>query len=187
MIAHWKNHAFLLATLCLMITKFGHAQISGPAAPELETYNHVISFGGSYGIILNRNADFWGLSAAYSYQLKGPFALTATMAYDKETDRTIDQHDITNTFTAIATISYYFNQRISLTTGLAKGVFDDDNPMNELKAANGDWATGIALGYNLPDFPFWTRESFGVSASIEYNITKAEFMFSMDLAIGLAF
>ena len=64
---------------------------------------------------------------------------------------------------------------------------NDDNSEKKIKAINGDWSTGFALGYNLPDFPFWARDSYGLSTALEYNITKAEFSFSVDLTIGIAF
>ena len=55
---------------------------------------------------------------------------------------------------------------------------DDDHVPKNLNWVNGDWATGITLGYNLPDFPSWSRDSFAISSSLEYNFNKSEFSFS---------
>ncbi len=42
------------------------------------------------------------------------------------------------------------------------------------------------VGYSLPDFPFWSRDSFAISSSLEYNFNKNEFSFSLDLVIGVS-
>ena len=180
---------FIIMTFCLSAFAFTECftQIYSPAALKIEEYRHAVSIGGSYGVMLARPADFWGLTAGYAYQLSGPWALSPSLAYDKETDRSKDNPGTTNTFTFVCTISYFATEKFSLTTGLAKGFMDDDNPEKKIKGINGDWSTGLALGYNLPDFPFWARDSYGLSTSIEYNFTKAEFNFSVDLSIGLAF
>lgn len=181
------KHLILSFALTALAFMECNAQIYGPAALKIDEYKHVVSFGGSYGVMLERPADFWGLTAGYAYQLSGPWALSPSLTYDKETDRSKDNPGVTNTFTFIGTISYFLTEKFSLTTGLAKGFLDDDNPERKIKGVNGDWSTGLAFGYNLPDFPFWARDSYGLSAALEYNMTKAEFSFSVDLTIGLAF
>ena len=122
------------------------AQIYGPAALKIDEYRHVVSSGGSYGAMLQRPADFWGLTAGYAYQLSGPWALSPSLSYDKETDRSKDNPSIVNTFTFIGTISYFLTEKFSLTTGLAKGFMDDDNQEKKINGVNGDWSTGLALG-----------------------------------------
>ena len=99
------------------------AQIYSPASLKVEEFRHVVSVGGSYGAIFERPADFWGLTAGYAYQISGPWALSPSIAYDKEYDRSKDSNSITNTFTFIGTISYFVSEKFSLTTGLGQRLY----------------------------------------------------------------
>ena len=177
---------FLMAGLFL-VSKPSQAQFRSPAIERDTVFKHSLSIGPSIGAIMERDAWFWGMSAGYAYQLNGPWALSPSLAYDQEMEQKTTGEGIVNSFTLVGTISYFITQKLSLTTGLAKGFIDDDNRDKVFRLANGDWSTGLALGYNLPDLPFWERGSYGLSVSYEYNITKSEFSLSVDLNIGLSF
>lgn len=170
---NWKDCRYIILTISLSTFAFStcFSQIYGPASLKIDEFRHVVSIGGSYGVVMERPADFWGLAAGYAYQLSGPWALSSSLTYDKETDRSNDS-PTTNSFTFIGTISYFVLEKLSITTGLAKGFLDDDNQEKKIKTINGDWTTGIALGYNLPDFSFWARDSYGISTALEYNLTQ---------------
>lgn len=177
---------FLMVLFC-MLSFAGVTQIRVPSMADSSLYKNSISFGPSYGQIVGRDATFWGASIGYAYRLPKNLALAATVAYDQETSKFKSGEDqVINTFTGIATISYLFTKHWSVTTGLAKGMADDDAANKTLGWRNGDWSTGISLGYSLPDFPFWARESFAISAAYEYNISQNEFSYSFDLVMGLS-
>lgn len=177
---------FLFAGLFL-VSKTCLAQIHSPAIAKDTVYKHALSFGPSLGTIMERDAWFWGLSAGYAYQLNGPWALSPSLGYDKEIEQKTTGEGIVNSFTVMGTISYFITEKLSFTTGLAKGFIDDDNRDKVLRLNNGDWSTGLAMGYNLPDLRFWERGTYGLSVSCEYNINKNEFNLSLELNVGLAF
>ena len=181
-----KRSFILIVAFTIGVSLKSFAQITPSVFPESGLYNNTISFGPSYGVMLDRNAQFWGLSLGYAYKFKGPWAISPSVAYDQEFDFSKSETQIVNTFTFIGTITYYLNPKWSLTTGIAKGFLDDDHVPKSLKWVNGDWATGITVGYSLPDFPFWSRDSFAISSSLEYNFNKNEFSFSLDLVIGVS-
>ena len=173
--------------LWMMLTlPHAFSQMHTPSISIDSTFRHSASFGPSYGVMLERPADYWGLSMAYAYKLNGPFVLSPSIAYDQEIDRSNADKKVVNTFSLLATVSYFVSRRFSLTGGFAKGISDDDNEGKRLQWVNGDWNTGISLGYSLPDFPFWTRDSFIISGSFEYNLTKNEFSVSFDLTFGIS-
>ena len=82
-----------------------------------------------------------------------------------------NSRNIINTFSFVTTLSYSLTSKISVTTGLGKGFMDDGNSSKSFLFTNGDFSTGIAIGYTLPDVPNIQRELIGLSASYEYNIT----------------
>ena len=161
-------------------------QIRAPSYVPDSPYKHSISAGPSIGAFTHRDAYFWGVSVGYAYKLNGPWAISPSLAYDQEIEQQNDQTNKIDTYTFLATVSYFITPKWSLTTGLAKGFADDDNQTRQLDFVDGDVSTGISVGYSLPDFPFWTRESFSISGAYEYNITKNEFSVSLDLVIGLS-
>lgn len=171
--------------MCLFPFLSGVAQITVPSFPKDTNFINSIGIGPSYGRMLQRNADFIGASLGYSRKINDRWVWTGSLAYDQETPYSGDSK-IINTFTAIGTISYFIDKHWGLTTGLAKGLSDDDNVSREMQFVNGDWSTGISLSYNLPDYPFWSRDAFTVSSSLEYNFTQQEFSWSVDFVMGVS-
>lgn len=163
-----------------------YSQIYTPAFRTDSTFKNSISFGPSYGWIMERDADFWGLSLGYSRQISNKWVFSPSIAYDKETEYKNEANKVVNTLTSLVTLSYFLSPKWSLTAGFAKGFIDDDNPEKKIDFVDGDWATGISLGFSLPNFPFWKKESFSISAAYEYNFSQKEFSISLDLVMGLS-
>ena len=92
-----------------------------------------------------------------------------------------------DTFTALGTVSYKMKEWVSLTTGLGKGFADNDNPSSTMKLTDADWATGVAVGLQAPPLTGSFRDSFGLSAAYEYNISKKETSLSIDVTVGWVF
>lgn len=177
----------IIVTLCscIVLCIDAQAQITVPSFPKDTNFINSIGIGPSYGRMLQRNADFIGASLGYSRKINDQWVWTGSLAYDQETPYSVDTK-IINTFTAIGTISYFLDKHWGLTTGLAKGITDDDNVNRQMDFVNGDWSTGISLSYNLPDYPFWSRDAFTVSSSLEYNLTQQEFSWSVDFVMGIS-
>ena len=176
----------ILVGVCMCCMLSGSAQINAPAIRMDSTFKNCLNFGPSFGVMLDRNAQYWGLSLGYSRLIKSKWALTPAVAYDQEFDYTTTEGGIINTFTFMATATYFLNQYWSVTSGLAKGIVDDDNSTKSLLWVNGDISTGLSIGRSIPNFAFWSRDSFAVSSAIEYNFSKQEFSFSIDLVAGLS-
>lgn len=178
---------FGLAVVGLLGFAAAEAQIAAPPPLSPDKVNGV-GFGVSYGEQNDRNADFWGWSAEYSRVVHPRWVLAASIAWDEETERTVDSPDkVVRSFTATGTVSYLLTERFTLTTGLAKGIANTDNSSRSMKFAGGDLNTGIAIGYGLPAFPAESPYSLGISLAYEYNISAKETAVSMDLTIGFSF
>lgn len=145
----------------------------------------------SYGLVLDKQADFWGLSTSYVRLINEKWSIAVSLAYDQENDQTQSGADpngkITNSFTFIGSITYSLAPNFSLTTGLSKGFLDDSNTSKNLSLTDGDWGTGIAAGYILPIFNNWKRAAFNLSPALEYNISSNEWTVSLDLGYGISF
>lgn len=175
------------AIVFLAVDHESEAQITAPARPAPE-YNNSMSAGLSYGIQNDRDADFWGWSLGYSRSLGGRWFAEAALTWDSETE-TFDNkpNGVTNTFTAVGTITYAFTKLFSLTTGLGKGFANTDNPAGTMQFANGDLGTGISVGIATAGLPQFARDSIGFSISYEYNITQKETSVSFDVSFGWSF
>ena len=66
---------------------------------------------------------------------------------------------------------------------LGKGFMDTDNPDKKYKFSDGDWSTAIFFGYQIP---INLKNSIGVSASYEYNMSANETSFSIDISYGFS-
>ena len=173
------------AGVCLTIAAPASAQI-GAAPLPLPEYDNSVSFGLSYGSQIDRDAEFWGWSGDYGRRIFDRWVLAGAITWDRETERKQDEPDArTETFNAIGTISYALNEWVSLTTGLSKG-FADTSRGSGMRFTNGDWGTGVAVGFSTPG-PLFDRDSVGFSASYEYNISQHETGFSVDVTFGLSF
>ena len=184
-------HFVLLIVIVLLIHAKGITQITTPALKADTSFKNNVGFGLSYGIMLQRPANFWGGTISYTRSLPKRFSITTSLAFDQENDRSNTENspydEITNTFNIMATANYFISRKWSVSTGIAKGIIDDGNSSKQFEFTDGNWATGISFGYALPDFPFWNRESLNISGALEYNITKNEFMLSIDLGFGISY
>ena len=166
--------AFLFGTQLLF------SQISSNVS-RLEDHPGALSLGVSYGGMLQRNAEFFGLSAEYNRRLnKLPIGLAGSLMWDREED--FDKEKVVETFTAAVTGSYLLGSRFSLGTGLGKNFLDTDNSKGTYEFTDGDWITAVFGGYQLP---LSERIALGLSLSLEYNISAKETSVSVDLAFGL--
>lgn len=174
----------LLCALLLLAARQSQAQYIGSAAHNRPEQKQSLAFGPSFGWILDRDAWFWGVAYDYGYRLNDRWSLGLALAFDQETERkkTAPNKKV-NTFSVIGTVTYALNDYLSLTTGLAQGIVDDDNRRRNFKFG-GDLGTGVALGLNFP----WTDDrSFYLSGAYEYNLSEYEKSISFDFGIILAF
>ena len=163
------------------------AQVSAPPIPK-DVNSNSVGVGISAGTVVERDANFWGFTLDYARRTSDRLVISGSVTWDRETETFTSKPDNTvNTYTAVGTISYLLNERMSLTTGLGKGFADDDNPDQSMQFTNGDLSTGIVFGYATEGFPFFARDSVSLSAAYEYNIDKNETMISFDLAFGWGF
>jgi len=179
------KYSKILFIFLILATDSTHAfsQISGMVS-GIEDKKSLASFALSYGEILNKNAWFYGFSGEYSRRLNNlPIGFAGSIMWDDETRR---ENNIKNTksFTLAATGSYLINQQLSIGTGIGKGIVDDDNPRKSYEFTDGDWSTGLFLGYQ---FVMINRSLLGISGSYEYNISAMEHSLSIDLSYGFAF
>jgi hypothetical protein len=164
------------------------AQISAPAINRDAQFHNTVGVGASIGSPYERDAWFWGLSADYTRLIAGPWSASASLTFDQESDRSDSQAEaVVNTFTLVVTANWSAAHWMTLTTGLGKGFLDDDNSSGELQFTSGDWGTGIAAGFSLPDLPFTVRDAVSLSVAWEYNLTKREPIVSSDLAFSWSF
>ena len=176
---------FILALLLFPLV--GHAQFATPPRPQ-EDYLNAAGFGLSYGAVNERDADFWGWSVEFSRKLRGPWIGAVAVMWDRESEEVPGARDKeVESFTASATISYSITDRISLTTGLGKGFADTNNPSQSMKFTNGDWVTGIVVGYATSGFQRWDRDSISYSVAYEYNLKNNETSVSFDVSFGWSF
>ena len=163
------------------------AQVSAPPIPQ-EVNSNSVGVGISAGTVVERDANFWGLSLDYARRTSNRLVVSGSVTWDKEIESFTNKQDNTvRTYTAVGTLSYLLTERMSLTTGLGKGFADDDNPEHAMQFTNGDLSTGIVFGYATEGFPFFARDSVSLSAAYEYNIDKNETMISFYLAFGWGF
>ena len=176
-----------LAVFALLIFDTANAQISAPTAVSQDRVNG-ISFGLSYGEHNDKDADFWGWSLGYSRVVGPRWVLAAAITWDEETERKTGQaNTVVKAFTAVGTVSYLLSDSFTLTTGLAKGIANDENSSRSMKFKGGDVSTGLAVGYNLPVFAPNSRYSLGLSLSYEYNISEKQTSASADISLGWSF
>jgi hypothetical protein len=179
----------LPATLALLAcVSTARAQVSAPAINRDVTFHNSVGFAGSVGTPYTRDAYFWGLSADYTRVIAPPWSTTASIAFDQEHDQPQEgPKTVVNTFTIVATVNWSATRWVTLTTGVGKGVLNDDKPAKRLEFTNGDWSTGLAAGISLPDLPFTPRDAFTLSLAWEYNLTKREPILSTDLGGSWSF
>ena len=84
----------------------------------------------------------------------------------------------------LGTVSYAVTEHVSLTTGIAKGFANDDNSSQSFGFANGDWATGVAIGISLP---VGDNLFLFASGAYELNLSEREPSISFDVGLSLAF
>ncbi len=176
-----------VAVGALISSPYAHAQFAAPPRPQGD-FQNAAAFGLSYGVMNQRDADFWGWSVEYSRQLRGPWIGAVSVMWDRETEEISGAPDSeVDTYTAAATITYALSEKISLTTGLGKGFADTDNPSQSMKFTSGDLSTGIVIGYSTPGLRHLARDSVAFSLAYEYNFDKEETMVSFDVAFGWSF
>ena len=174
------------ALLVLAAGPFAQAQIHAPAVNLELGFKNVVAFGGSVGSPYTRDAYFWGVTADYTRLLDRRWSTTLSLAFDREFERRQAQPTkLVNTLTVIGTFNYGLTRWLTATTGLGKGIVDDDNRDRKMRFTDGDWSTGVALGFSLPDLPFTNRDAVVFSTAWEWNITQAEPSVSVDLGISL--
>ena len=184
---HLKLQCYIPCLVFIFLTPTVQAGISSPS-PPVTPYENAISFGGSYGVIHGRDADFAGWVLEYSRNISGNWVASASLAWDKEIERFSDRHDaIIETYTVIGVIGYSISPIFVISAGFGKGVMDNDNPDMQMEFVNGDSSLGISAGSVLPVFPHGSRFRLGVSFSYEYNLSKSETSTSIDLAISRSF
>jgi hypothetical protein len=178
--------ALLILLLISAVASEASARIRAtPRSPDAR-FENSIGVGASYGPFLERDADFWGLAVDYGRILAGKWAAGASLAFDRESDRSVASTKTTDTFSAVGTLSYGLGG-FNLTTGLSKGFADTDNPSDVWAWTDGDWGTGLILGYAIRGFPAAHRWVTTLSAGYEYNITADEPDLSFDIGIGYLF
>lgn len=172
------------AAVLLIMLVDADAQISAPPRAAAD-YVNALGIGLSYGVQNERDADFWGWTIDYGRQLSHDWTAGASLMWDKDTTRRTDRPDtVVQSYTIAGTISYALGPRLSLTTGLALGIADDDNASAAMKPEFGDLSTGISLGYAMP---LSSRNTLGFSLAYEYNMSQNETDFSFDIGLGWSF
>ena len=176
-----------LVLASLLFPSVGHTQFATPPRPQ-QDYLNAAGFGLSYGAVNERDADFWGWSVEFSRKLRGPWIGAVAVMWDRESEEVPGAPDKeVESFTASATITYSITERFSLTTGLGKGFADTNNPSQSMKFTNGDWVTGIVVGFATSGFQRWDRDSISYSIAYEYNLKNNETSVSFDVAFGWSF
>ena len=113
----------------------------------------------------------------YTRVLSPRWSTTVTLAFDRETEQRDSRPDsVVDTYTLIWVANYALTDRWGVSTGLAKGILDNDNPMRDLEWVDGDWATGLAAALAISKRINW-------SFALEYNLSKNEPSVSTDLSI----
>lgn len=167
--------------LVLLLPSLLWSQFSSNVSRNEENRSFV-SFSGSYGEFIERDAWFYGFNGEYSRRLKNiPVGIAGSIMWDQEKD--IKKDKIVSTFTAAITGSYLISNRWSVGTGLGKGFMDTDNADKKYKWADGDWSTALFFGYQIPLNP---KTSIGLSASYEYNMSANETSISVDVSYGFS-
>ena len=180
----WKKSNSLgvfVLPLFLIMPLLASGQLTANISRSKEQKSFV-SIATSYGQVFQRDAWFYGFSGEYSRRLnKLPIGLAGSFMWDQEKD--VKKDKVVSTFTAAVTGSYLISDRWSVGTGLGKGFMDTDNPDKKYKFSDGDWSTAIFFGYQIP---INLKNSIGVSASYEYNMSANETSFSIDISYGFS-
>ena len=184
---HLKLQCYIPCLVFILVTPSVQAGISSPS-PPVTPYENAISFGGSYGVIHGRDADFAGWVLEYSRNISVNWVASASLAWDEEIERFSDRPDaIIDTYTLIGVVGYSISPIFVISAGFGKGILDNDNPDMQMEFVDGDSSVGISAGSVLPVFPKGSRFRLGVSLSYEYNLSKSETSTSVDLAISRSF
>lgn len=171
----------------ILICQESEAQIGGIVVSRYTEYVNAAGFSLSAGSVLQREAYFLGFAFDYSRSIAGPLSAAASLAYDREKEYMANSTEkIIKTWTLIGTINYSLD-KLTFSTGLAKGFANTDNLEQRMRFNDGAWSTGFCIGYALPDLPFFDRDNISISSSIEYNISDSEWNLSFDLAFGWSF
>ncbi len=174
--------AWLLAAISV------EAQVSAPVRPA-PSYRNAVSGSVGYGVQLDRDADFWGVSADYARTLSDRWVVAASLTWDSETEvreGTSDRNIKSLTLAGI--VSYALTPWMMIASGLGKGFADTDNPAMAMRFASGDLGTGVALGFAPRGLPlFLARDSVGFSIVYEYNLSKRETSLSFDVSYVWSF
>ena len=177
--------AALPLLLALALPWEAAAQVSTPSFSREPGFSQAVSFGASVGSPYLRDAYFWGLTGDYTRCIADGWTATISLAYDQEHERMAnDKRSVVNTLSLVTMVNYNLTSWLTATTGVGKGFLDDDNSTTTLRFTNGDWGTGVALGFSLPYQPLSRHGSLGLSGAWEYNLTKREPQISLDLSLG---
>ena len=165
-----------IGSFMVMMTHSASAGVKAVPVTLDRAHKNAVSVGVSIGTPYLKDASFWGLSADYSRVLSADWSTSASVNYDRETERRDTQPDkIVDAYTAVWVINYSLSSRWSLSTGLAQEFMNDDNAESELRFGLGDVSTGISAGFS-------PTNSVGISFSWEWNITESEPSISVDFS-----
>ncbi len=174
---------YWLLGLFLLSSNASFAQISSGFSPD-STFSSALNLSFSAGSMVQRNASFYGFGADWNQQIGGgKFGIGTNLMWDQETSKEQNEGTV-RTFTFALTGNYMVFNNLAIGTGIGKGFVDDDNPNQQYKFTNGDWATGLFIGYQGL---LGSNKTIGLTGSYEYNITKKETSLSLDLSLGLIF
>ena len=162
------------------------AQLSATPIPVDSTMKNSVGLGASYGVFLERDADFWGLAVDYGRVIGSRWAGGASLGFDQETDHSRAEEQSTDTLNAIVTVSYRIGS-VNVITGLSKGFADTDNPDRTMDWSDGDWGTGLVIAYSIPGLLPSDRWVASISVGYEYNLTDPEADLSFDAGVGYLF
>ena len=157
----------------------------GVASPPEEPGGVTVGTALSYGVIVERDADFWGTSLNFAHAIEEDWGFAWSIAFDRETEQMMTgARKTVDSFTAIITPYYVVTDWLTISAGFGKGFADNDNPVRSLRFTEGDWATGGALGFDL-----FTRDRFsvGLDTSLEYNLSEKEWSLSWDIGCSISF
>ena len=183
-----NTRLFLLVCVVLLAWSTPAPAQMASAPPPQGEYNKSVSFGISYGEQNDRNAEFWGWSIDYSRDLNDRWYAGVGLTWDRETDHPVNKPaKEVDTYTLVGTINYKLTSWMSLTTGIGRGIADNDNAGKNMKWKSGDWGTGIAAGFALPGFSSSGRDGTGFSIAYEYNLSEKETSISVDLSWAFSF
>lgn len=150
-----------------------------------EGYDETLTTALSYGVVINRSAEFGGITVNYAQAIKSEWTWAAALSWDNEREeKNVNEVVRINTFTAIVTAGYLFNDAVDFSFGVGKGFIDDNNKEKQLDFVNGDWSIGGSAGWFI-----WEKghRNVSFSTSLEYNVSAQEPSISFDLGYGISF